>query len=240
MLKVGIALNVRDGLMPVNGLRHPPQADTVGWYIWAGELSSYPDFFKPLHVEHLPDWCPAVLRYLGLPPGWRFLIAVITKTSGMTTRCCMSSKLGEPASIGGGGFTSMPPIWPIPHWVKYRIGNAVFHFQLDNAGRVDLVMLMTQEPQTPDQPEDRLIMVVMPSLVSLLWRREKEKGSPLTEQEVLEIRDTAPAIALPPEGLAAVEEGRGYRDIDPNNCWPEWQRSRLELLAYDQNQQGSD
>ena len=73
--KVGVALNVRDGLMPLNGLRHAPQGDTAGWYIWAGELSSDPDFFKPLHVEHLPDWCPAVLRYLGLPPGWRFLIA---------------------------------------------------------------------------------------------------------------------------------------------------------------------
>jgi hypothetical protein len=75
-LKVGIALNVRDGITPINGLRHPPEGDTTGWYIWAGqELSEAPDFFKPLHVEHLAEWCPEVLKYLGLPPGWRFLIA---------------------------------------------------------------------------------------------------------------------------------------------------------------------
>lgn len=42
----------------------------------AGEiLSKAPDFFVPLHIGHLKDWYPSVLKYLGLPPGWRFLIA---------------------------------------------------------------------------------------------------------------------------------------------------------------------
>lgn len=75
-LKIGISRNVLDGLLPINGLRHPPAGDTTGWYIWAGkELSPDPDFFVPLHVEHLPDWCPEAVRFLGLPPGWRFLVA---------------------------------------------------------------------------------------------------------------------------------------------------------------------
>jgi hypothetical protein len=75
-MKVGIAGNVRDGLLPINGLRHEPAGDTTGWYIWAGDrLSEDPDFFEPLHVEHLDTWCPEVLPYLALPPGWRFLIA---------------------------------------------------------------------------------------------------------------------------------------------------------------------
>ena len=26
-------------------------------------------------MEHLADWCPDALRFLGLPPGWRFLVA---------------------------------------------------------------------------------------------------------------------------------------------------------------------
>jgi hypothetical protein len=74
-LKVGIALNVKSGLRPINGLRHPPQGDTTGWHIWAGEeFSDDPDFFVPLHVKHLAEWCPEVLPYLGLAPGWRFLI----------------------------------------------------------------------------------------------------------------------------------------------------------------------
>ena len=75
-LKVGISRNVRDGVLPINGLRHPPEGDTTGWYIWAGEEFSYKsDFFIPLHVEHLKDWCPEIIKYLGLAPGWRFLIA---------------------------------------------------------------------------------------------------------------------------------------------------------------------
>lgn len=74
--KVGIALNVRDGISPIHGLRHPPAAGTTGWYLWAGdELSDADDFFHPLHVAHLREWCPDVLRFLGLPPGWRFLMA---------------------------------------------------------------------------------------------------------------------------------------------------------------------
>jgi hypothetical protein len=72
--KVGIARNVRDGARPINGLRHPPEGDTTGWYIWGGtELSDDPDFFLPLHVSHLDEWCPEVRKFLALPPGWRFL-----------------------------------------------------------------------------------------------------------------------------------------------------------------------
>jgi hypothetical protein len=75
-LKVGVAKNVREGTLPINGLRHPPAGDTTGWYIWAGEEPGEdPDFFLPLHVEHLREWCPSAVRFLGLPPGWRFLVA---------------------------------------------------------------------------------------------------------------------------------------------------------------------
>jgi hypothetical protein len=76
--KVGASPNVRTGIVPVNGLRHPPIADTTGWYLWAGEGDpSYdPDFFVPVHVWHLANWWPEVLRFLGLGPGWRFLMDV--------------------------------------------------------------------------------------------------------------------------------------------------------------------
>ena len=73
--KVGMSLNVKDGVVPINGLRHPPVGDTTGWYIWAGEWSPEPDFFQPLHVSHVDAWCPAVVRFLALPPGSRFLVA---------------------------------------------------------------------------------------------------------------------------------------------------------------------
>jgi hypothetical protein len=75
-LKVGISYNSKNRkLFPINGLRHTPKDDTTGWYIWAGdEFSTNPNFFVPLHVEHIIEWRPEILKYLGLPPGYRFLI----------------------------------------------------------------------------------------------------------------------------------------------------------------------
>jgi len=74
--KVGAARNVREGVWPMNGFRYPAAGDTSGWFLWAGRaLSGDPGFFVPLDAEHLADWCPIVLPYLGLPPGWRFLLA---------------------------------------------------------------------------------------------------------------------------------------------------------------------
>lgn len=75
-LKLGISENVTQGILPVNGLRIKPEGDTVGWYIWAGEeMSQDPEFFRPLHVTHIKEIAPQIEKYLGLPPGWRFLIA---------------------------------------------------------------------------------------------------------------------------------------------------------------------
>lgn len=74
-LKVGISRNVKDGVMPINGLRVKEEAGTCGWYIWAGDWSDAPDFFVPLHGLHLDNWSEIVMPYLGLPEGWRFLLA---------------------------------------------------------------------------------------------------------------------------------------------------------------------
>ena len=76
---------------------------------------------------------------------------------------------------------------------------------------------------------EELVIMCMPSLVSTLWRRECDKGSPLTEEEVLKIRDEAPAMAVPAFAVKQIEESRGYVDIDPERCWEQWQKARLEL-----------
>lgn len=73
--KVGIALQTL-GLTPLNALRHLPAGDSCGWYIWGGDLlSEDPEFLQPLHVSHLSEYCPSLLPYLGLAPGWRVLLA---------------------------------------------------------------------------------------------------------------------------------------------------------------------
>jgi hypothetical protein len=74
-LKAGVAIP-SIGSFPINGLRHPPASDTTGWFIWGGEqLSGESEFFQPLHVGHLLELLPGVSAYLGLAPGWRFLLA---------------------------------------------------------------------------------------------------------------------------------------------------------------------
>ncbi len=70
---IGVSKNLRIGPYPINGLRHPIVGITSGWYLWAGEYSSAPDFFEPMHVHHLRSVRPDALKYLGLAPGWRFL-----------------------------------------------------------------------------------------------------------------------------------------------------------------------
>ena len=73
--KIGIAWNVKEKLEPIHGMRIQPVGDTTGWYIWADEYSEADDFFVPLHVIHIDDWEPKIKKYLGLAPGWRFVIA---------------------------------------------------------------------------------------------------------------------------------------------------------------------
>ncbi|MFC2253927.1 hypothetical protein ACETRX_30130 [Labrys portucalensis] len=77
--------------------------------------------------------------------------------------------------------------------------------------------------------ESDLVICCVPSLVATLLFAEREKGSPLDEAEVLQIRDSAPAIAMPQFAVAEIEKERGYRDIDQENCWAEWQAVRLSL-----------
>ena len=72
--KLGISDKALEGVLPIHGLRHSPEGDTCGWYIWSGEYSDAADFFQPLHVHHLVVDHAAIASFLGLPAGWRFLI----------------------------------------------------------------------------------------------------------------------------------------------------------------------
>ncbi|KNX77383.1 hypothetical protein DA83_01690 [Pseudomonas sp. 250J] len=76
---------------------------------------------------------------------------------------------------------------------------------------------------------DPLCLVFVPALVSLLKAAEDRKGSQLSEDEVLEIRDNATATAIPFSVAVALEKERGYEDIVPEECWKEWQRVRSFL-----------
>jgi hypothetical protein len=80
-LNTGVSEHFLNGMFhkaptwPLHGSRYLPTSTTTGWYIWAAELSDSPDFFQAVHTIHLETWSADAVPYLGLPPGWRFLLA---------------------------------------------------------------------------------------------------------------------------------------------------------------------
>jgi len=62
---------------PLNGYREPPWDDMAGWFIWTGGhgLPIGDDAFTSLHAAHAEDYIAEAIPYLGLPAGWRFLVA---------------------------------------------------------------------------------------------------------------------------------------------------------------------
>jgi hypothetical protein len=50
--------------------------ETNGWYVWCGtEFKEDAEFFAQLHTRHLCEDYPEIAKFLGLPPGFRFLFS---------------------------------------------------------------------------------------------------------------------------------------------------------------------
>jgi hypothetical protein len=65
-------------------------------------------------------------------------------------------------------------------------------------------------------------MVFMPALTALLMAAEEKQGSPLTEKEVVAMRDRAVCMAMAPEDAQRHERARGYFDLEPELIWEQW------------------
>jgi hypothetical protein len=76
-LNLGASRSLLGGVIewPIHGLRHSPEADTSGWFVWTGELSEADDFFVPWHGRHLAEKIPELVDVLRLEPGTRFIYA---------------------------------------------------------------------------------------------------------------------------------------------------------------------
>lgn len=71
--RVGIAIQTLQN-EPIYGTRELNPDGSSSWYIYAGQYSADDDFYKPVCIDHLETLLPIVLRYLALPPGWKFII----------------------------------------------------------------------------------------------------------------------------------------------------------------------
>jgi hypothetical protein len=77
--------------------------------------------------------------------------------------------------------------------------------------------------------DEIVIPVFMPPLVTILAHHERQKGSPLTEDEVLAIRGRSTVMMMLQSIAEQMAQKRGYRDIDPERCWQEWLERRQSL-----------
>ena len=84
--------------------------------------------------------------------------------------------------------------------------------------------------------EDDLIPVFVPALVAVLANAEHKKGSALSEEEVLKIRDGAACVMLPESAATELCRSRGYEDLDPSRCWEQWQIARVQLPQDDRKE----
>ena len=87
----------------------------------------------------------------------------------------------------------------------------------------------SEKRQRGRDPDDPLVPAFLPALVALLIRAEQLKGAPLTEREVLRIRDGAGCVMVPLSVRTATEADRGYADLDPDAVWEDWQEFRQQL-----------
>ncbi len=82
-----------------------------------------------------------------------------------------------------------------------------------------------------DGPSNALVPLFIPPLATLLAQAEERKGVPLTEREVVEVRDAGACIMLPAAEAEAVVTARGFRDVVPENCWADWHRLRIQMTG---------
>ncbi|MGF1910856.1 hypothetical protein L4C38_15595 [Vibrio kasasachensis] len=74
--------------------------------------------------------------------------------------------------------------------------------------------------------QEKLVDVYIPALVALLTRAEEIAKRPLSETEVLRIRDKATKVSQPLSGMPAFLKQRGYHDIYAPEAWEEWKLYR--------------
>ncbi len=77
--------------------------------------------------------------------------------------------------------------------------------------------------------DDDLVITFVPALIVLLFAAERASELPLTEEEVLAVRDGATCVRLRRSVADGMAAERGYADLDPEDCWEQWQVVRAQL-----------
>jgi hypothetical protein len=131
---------------------------------------------------------------------------------------------GQPTSSGAPEVDTRRESVP---WDLFRLPAHAVHVEYEAGGGIRRITFMELD-QVPEPIPEKIILAFIPSLLATLKNREEAKGAPLTEAEVLTIRDKAPVVTATPEQFKHVEEARGYKDLDAENVWRAWQNYKEE------------
>jgi hypothetical protein len=111
-----------------------------------------------------------------------------------------------------------------------------YHGVADRRALVDNVFANFASVRRRAGLPEPIITVFLNPLVMLLAGRERQKGSPLTEAEVLEVRDAAVCTPMPlsqaERYYAALNARMPISRLDPERIWEEWQAVR-DRFVYD-------
>lgn len=80
-----------------------------------------------------------------------------------------------------------------------------------------------EEGRVTEMDDDEVVPVFVPALIVLLQEAETAKGSPMSRDETLAIRDDGACIMLRRSAADAMAEACGYGDLDSETCWEQWQ-----------------
>lgn len=134
-------------------------------------------------------------------------------------------QLAENPALGS-GHTFRPnadvPARTLERWPDHR------HHPRDGRHNPFGVWRLLPESAARVQPT-KLVPVIMPSLVAMLAAMERQQRRPLRASEVSELVAKSPCIAMERAQALALEQSRGYADLEPDLAWEQWQLIR-EML----------
>jgi hypothetical protein len=80
---------------------------------------------------------------------------------------------------------------------------------------------------------EQKVRVYVNPLIAMLYAAERKKGAPLTEAEVLHIRDTTVSVEMTPSQAqkfyASLDAQVSVHRMNPDHLWAEWQEIRDQV-----------
>ncbi len=71
---VVISDGIYEGAVPVEGVRYPSPSHMTGWWLTTDNYNGDVDTLQSVHFRHIVEKRPELAIYMGLKPGYRFLL----------------------------------------------------------------------------------------------------------------------------------------------------------------------